>query len=123
MKLVVLASCLALFASYAHADYVCQVDLAGPGINPTHGTAGEILLVTTPQQNCGGAGKMFFICSKGATDTVCGVHQLSEITLSSLYVSIHDAQMKQQVTWPQADLCNGGGNSYACTGGVMFHGP
>jgi hypothetical protein len=35
-----LVGALALAASSAHAEYVCEVNLSSPAFNPTHGTAG-----------------------------------------------------------------------------------
>jgi hypothetical protein len=82
------------------------------------------VLVTSPQQNCGGGQKQQLICSKGSTDGACGVHaQFSEVTLSTLYTAIHDAQMAQQQVWVQSDVCNGAGGSWSCRAGVVFHGP
>lgn len=119
-----LCGALALAASCAHADYVCEVTMASPAFSPTHGAYGEIQLVTSPQPNCGGSGKPFLICSKGATDTACGVHaQFSEVALNTLFETLHDAQMNQQDVLPQMDLCNGLGNSWSCNAGVMFRGP
>lgn len=119
-----LCGALALGASAAHAEYVCEVNLSPPAFNPTHGKHGEIVLVTSTLQNCGGSMKQSLICSKDSTDGACGMHsQFSEVTLSTLYTAIHEAQMTQQEVWPQSDLCNGAGNSWSCRAGVVFHGP
>lgn len=118
-----LTGVLALAASCAHAEYVCDVNLASPGFNPTHGKFGEIDLVTSAQPNCGGPTKPALICSKDSTDAACGVHsQYSEVALTTLYTAIHEAQMEQQQAWVQTDVCNGAGNSWACQASVVFHG-
>jgi len=119
-----LCGALALAASAAHADYVCEVNLSPPAFDPTHGMYGDIQLTTSMQPNCGGATKPALICSKGSTDEACGVHsQFSEIALTTLYTAIHDAQMRQQHVSLHGDLCNGFGNSWSCRAGVMFRGP
>ena len=119
-----LGGALALAASCAHAEYVCEVNLVAPAFNPTHGTYGEIVLVTSVQQNCSGGQKQSLICSKDSTDAACGQHsQFSEVALTTLYTAVHEAQMEQQQVWTQSDVCNGAGNSWSCRAGVVFHGP
>lgn len=119
-----LSGALALAASCAHAEYVCEVSLSSPTVNPTQGKYGDIELMTSVQPNCGGAKKPSLICSKDSTDEACGVHsQFSEIALTTLYTAIHDAQMQQQLVGLQGDLCNGFGNSWSCRDGVVFRGP
>src|SRR6478752_5384739 len=52
-----LCGALALAASAAHADYVCEVNLSPPSFDPTHGMYGDIQLTTSMQPNSGGATK------------------------------------------------------------------
>jgi len=119
-----LGSALALAASCAHAEYVCEVSLSPPAANPTDGKYGAIELVTSVQPNCGGATKPALICSAGSTDPACGMHsQFSESSLNTLYTAVHDAQMRQQQVALQGDLCNGFGNDWSCRDGVVFRGP
>jgi len=119
-----LGGALALAASAAHAEYVCEVNLSPPAFNPSHGRFGEIVMSTSPQQNCSSSVKQSLICSEGSTDDACGVHsQFSELALNTLYTAIHEAQMRQQPVWIQSDVCNGLGNSWSCRAGVVFRGP
>lgn len=119
-----LCGALALAASCAHAEYVCEVSLSPAAANPTEGKYGAIDLVTSVQSNCGSGAKPALICSAGSTDEACGVHsQFSESSLNTLYTAIHDAQMRQQQITLKGDVCNGYGNDLSCRDGVVFRGP
>jgi len=119
---------LALFAifvslgvSTVHAtDYVCQLTLAPPVVNPTLGTYGYVSIFTSPAPNCGGATTERFICSKGATSHLCGVNaQYSEAALISVYETLRSAESAQHAVVPYWNACIGAGGS--CTGGVLLY--
>ena len=62
-----LCGALALAASCAHAEYVCEVNLESPALNPTHGMYGDILLAASTQR-------------KTPRKRVCKLHNLSQGT-------------------------------------------
>lgn len=119
---------LALFAillvsgvSVAHAtDYVCQLTLAPPVVDPTRGMYGYISASTSPSPNCGGGTTERLICSKGATSHSCGVNaQYSEAALIGVYESLRSAELAQQMIVPYWNACINSGGS--CVGGVLLY--
>jgi hypothetical protein len=119
--LVLFAILLGFGISAAHAStYVCQLTLAPPVVDPTLGTSGYISMFTTPSPNCAGANTEQFICSKGATNHLCGVNaQYSEAALIALYETLRSAQSVQHQIVPYWNACVGAGGS--CTGGVFLY--
>jgi hypothetical protein len=107
--------------SAAHAtDYVCQLTLAPPVVDPTRGTFGYVSIFTSPSPNCGGATTERLICSKGATSHACGVNaQYSEAALIGVYESLRSAELAQQEIVPYWNACIGAGGS--CVGGVLLY--
>jgi hypothetical protein len=105
----------------AHAtDYVCQLTLAPPVVDPTRGTFGYVSMFTSPSPNCGGATTEQFICSKGATSHACGVNaQYSEAALIGVYETLRSAELAQQAIVPYWNACIGAGGS--CVGGVLLY--
>ena len=119
----VLASCLvfvALFAAHARAnDYVCELAINPPAIDPTRGSFGYITMYTTPQPNCSGATALYFVCSKNATNAYCGVHsQYSESMLIGVYEMLRGAEVAQDPVVPSWDGCINAGGS--CTSTVLL---
>lgn len=119
---------LALFAilfglgmSTVHAsEYVCQLTLTPPVVDPTRGAYGYISASTTLSPNCGGATTERLICSKGATSHSCGVNaQYSEPALIGVYESLRSAELAQQMIVPYWNACINAGGS--CTGGVLLY--
>jgi hypothetical protein len=119
----VLASLLAfaaLCAAQARAnDYVCELTINPPSVDPTRGTFGYIAMYTTPQQSCTGAMSLYFICSKNATNHYCGVSaQYSEPMLIGVYEMLRGAQAAQHPVVPSWDGCINAGGS--CTSTVLL---
>ena len=117
-------SCLALIAlasGLAHANsYVCELSLMPPVADPTRGSYGYISLYTSDQPGCAGATAAWSICSKGATNHVCGVNaQYSEATLVGVYETLRSAESSQHPIVPYWNACIGAGGS--CTGGVLLY--
>ena len=111
----------ALVAGRAGAtEYVCELTLAPPAAAPTMGNYGYISMYTTPSPACTGGSTEKFICSKGATNHLCGVNaQYSEATLISLYETLRSAEVEQHVIVPYWNACVGAGGS--CIGGVLLY--
>jgi hypothetical protein len=118
--LVLLIALLSLSISHAYAaEYVCQLTLAAPVVSPSMGTYGYISYYSSPAPNCSGATKEILVCSKGATNKLCGVYaQYSEAALMSLYETLRNSEATQQQIVSYWDGCIGGGN---CTGGVLLY--
>jgi len=108
-------------ATTVHAtEYVCQLTLAPPAASPTMGTYGYIAMYTTPAQNCSGGSTEKFVCSKGATNALCGVTaQYSEAALISVYETLRNAEVDQDVIVPYWSACINAGGS--CVGGVLLY--
>jgi hypothetical protein len=120
----VLACCLilvALVAGRAHAiEYVCELTLAPSAAAPTMGTYGYISMYTTPSPGCSGASTQKFVCSKGATNHLCGVTaQYSEAALVSVYETLRSAEVAQHAIVPYWNACISAGGS--CVGGVLLY--
>ena len=119
--LILFAILLGSSVSAAHAtEYVCQLTLAPPVVDPTLGTYGYVAIYTSSAPNCGGATTERFICSKGATSHSCGVNaQYSEAALIGVYESLRSAELAQQAVVPYWNACIGAGGS--CVGGVLLY--
>jgi len=120
----VLACCLVLVAFFAGrargTEYVCELTLAPPVASPTMGSFGYISMYTTPSPACAGGSTQKFVCSKGATNHLCGVGaQYSEAALISLYETLRSAEVEQHVIVPYWSACINAGGS--CVGGVMLY--
>jgi len=120
----VVASCLTLIAlasGIAHANtYVCELSLMPPVADPTRGSYGYISLYTSDQPGCSGATAALSICSKGATNHVCGVNaQYTEATLVGVYETLRSAESSQHLIVPYWNACINAGGS--CTGGVLLY--
>lgn len=111
----------ALCASCAQAnDYVCELSLVPPVVSPTMGYNGYIDFYTSTAPNCAGATTERFLCSKGASNKVCGVNaQYSEASLLSVYETMRSSQVAQQPVVPYWNACINAGGS--CVGGVMLY--
>lgn len=120
----VLACCLILVALIAGrvraTEYVCELTLAAPAAAPTMGSYGYISMYTTPSPACTGASTEKFVCSKGATNALCGVNaQYSEAALIGLYETLRSAEVEQHVIVPYWNACINAGGS--CVGGVLLY--
>jgi hypothetical protein len=120
----VLASCLALSALFAASvranNYVCELAINPPAIDPTRGNFGYIAMYTTPQPGCTGAMSLYFICSKNATNHYCGVDaQYSEPMLIGVYEMLRNAEAAQHPIVPSWDGCINAGGS--CTSTVLLY--
>lgn len=120
----VLACCLILLALVgvrAHAnEYVCEIGLMPPVVDPTRGSSGYVSLYTSVQPNCAGQTAVYSICSKGATSHACGVTaQYTEAALIAIYESLRSAEAAQHPVVPFWSACTGAGGS--CTGGVLLY--
>ena len=111
----------ALVAGRAQAvEYVCELSLTPPAAAPTMGTYGYISMYTTPSPGCSGASTEKFVCSKGATNHLCGVNaQYSEAALISVYETLQSAQAAQHTIVPYWNACINAGGS--CVGGVLLY--
>lgn len=119
-----LACCLILVALIAGrvraTEYVCELTLAPPAAAPTMGNYGYISMYTTPSPACAGASTEKFVCSKGATNHLCGVNaQYSEAALISLYETLRSAEADQHVIVPYWNACINAAGS--CVGGVLLY--
>jgi hypothetical protein len=120
----VLVCCLiliALVAARARAsEYICELSLTPPVVDPARGNSGYIAMYTSQQPNCSGQTAVYSICSKGATSHACGVNaQYTEATLIAVYESLRSAEVSQHAVVPYWNACiTGGGN---CTGGVLLY--
>jgi hypothetical protein len=111
----------ALSASCAHAnDYVCELSLVPPVVSPTMGNSGYVEFFTSTEPHCAGAETQRFLCSKGATNKLCGVDaQYSEASLLSIYETMRSSEVTQQPIVPYWNACiNAGGG---CVGGVLLY--
>jgi len=101
-------------------EYVCEVTLAPPAASPTMGMYGYVSMSTTPMQNCGGGSTEKFVCSRGATNHLCGVNaQYSEAALISVYETLRSAEVEQHAIVPYWNACINAGGS--CVGGVLLY--
>jgi hypothetical protein len=119
----VLASCVAfalLFSAHVRAnEYVCELSITPPSVDPTRGSNGYIAMYTTPQQNCGGAMSLWLICSRNATSHYCGIDaQYSEPMLIGVYEMLRSAEAAQHPVVPSWDPCVSAGGS--CTANVLL---
>ena len=110
-----------LVAAHARAaEYVCELTLAPPAASPTMGNYGYISIYTTPSPACVGGSTQKYVCSKGATNHLCGVNaQYSEPALISLYETLRSAEVEQHVIVSYWNACIAGGGS--CVGGVLLY--
>ncbi len=115
-----LAVLMMLFATHARAnDYVCELGISPPSVDPTRGNFGYIALYTTPQPNCTGAMSLYFICSRNATNHACGVDSTySEPMLIGVYEMLRNAEAAQHPVVPAWDACINAGGS--CTANVLL---
>jgi hypothetical protein len=120
-RFLLVAGLLSASISNAYAsEYVCELSLVPPAVGPTLGTSGYISMYTSPAPKCTGGTTEKFICSKGATSSVCGVNaQYSEASLIGVYESLRSAQALQQQIVTYWNACIGAGGS--CTGGAMLY--
>lgn len=119
----VLTSCVALallVSAHARAsDYVCELAINPPSVDPTRGNYGYIAVYTTPQQNCTGSMSLWFICSRNATNHYCGIDATySEPMLIGLYEMLRNAEASQHPVVPSWDPCVNAGGS--CTATVLL---
>ena len=111
----------ALSASCAHAnEYLCELSLVPQIAAPTMGTNGYIEFYTSAAPNCAGGTTQRYLCSKGATNKLCGINaQYSEASLLSVYETMRSAEADQQPVVPYCNACiNAGGN---CVGGLLLY--
>jgi hypothetical protein len=121
----VLACCLVLSsvlgAGHARAiEYVCEISLNPPVVDPTRGNFGYVSMYTSQQPNCAGQTATYSICSKGATSHSCGVTaQYSEPALISLFQMLRSAEVEQHPVVAFWSACIAAGGS--CTGGILLY--
>lgn len=111
----------ALSVTCAHAnEYLCELSLVPPVVAPTMGTNGYIEFFTSDAPGCSGATTQGFLCSKGATNKLCGVNaQYSEASLLSVYETMRSAQTAQEPVVPYWNACINAGGS--CVGGMLLY--
>ena len=111
----------ALSASCVQAnEYLCELSLAPPVAAPTMGTYGYIDFFTSAAPDCAGGTTQRFLCSKGATNKLCGVNaQYSEASLLSVYETMRSAQTAQEPVVPYWNACINSAGS--CVGGLMLY--
>ena len=112
---------LALSVSSAYAnEYLCELSLVPPVAAPTMGSSGYIEFYTSTAPNCAGGSTQRFLCSKGATNKLCGINaQYSEASLIGVYETMRSAQADQHPIVPYWNACINAGGS--CVGGLLLY--